>query len=447
MAGIPPVNYNGREYTIDKSNAKMLYVAYRKGELQLDDSSEAMQVKRMESLLTPADWDEIDYDVDLRKKEAASGINTEGTEKGEVATTATAGAATAGVGAAVTGTCIAILQKTTFNAKTAEWAGGWASQLAAGLVLAGGAVALALSFLGTFDPNSSDRVARSDESDATNEEIQGKSDLLEETMEMMDEDVEEYEAQSETYAETVNGQAGSAADLQVKLKTAEACGDKQGAEALRAQLQQIQGEKFDDQLEEMEETKGRLGAYAMYNVEAQGVSEAGTSVSDFLKVGNTLSPIATVNGTLLGLCTIVIGVAMVLGAIPKFAPFFPDGPSAISSAVVWGAAGIMMGMAATKFFNNAKVEGQCGENGDRMAEYVNNLNSMINQQAIYSEDTTGSFEKTDEDTEKTTEKGQEAAQKFMESAPGPGKKKQEENEGSGAGAGGGGGSGGGGGIL
>ncbi len=445
MAGIPPVNYNGREYNIDKSNAKMLYVAYRKGELKLDDSSESMQVQRMESLLTPADWDEIDYDMDLRKKEAASNINTEGTEKGEGATTATAGTATAATGAAVTGTCMAILQKTVFNAETSKWSGGFASLLCAGLVLAGGAVALALSFLGMFDPNSGDRVARSDESEATNGEIQEKSDLLEETMEMMDEDVEEYEGQSEAYAETVNGQAGSAADLQVKLKTAEACGDKQGAEALRAQLQQIQGQDFDDQIEEMEETKGRLDAYAIYNAEAQGVSEAGTSVSDFLKVGNTLAPVATLNGTLLGLCTIAIGIAMVLGAIPKFAPFFPDGPAAISSSVVWGAAGLMMAAASTKMFNNAKIEGQCGDNGDTMAEYVNNLNSMIEQQAIYSEDTTGSFEKTDEDTEKTTEKGQEAAQKFMESAPGQGKKKQEENEGSGAGAGSGGG--GGGGIL
>ncbi len=443
MAGIPPVNYNGREYNIDKSNAKMLYVAYRKGELKLDERSEAMQVNKMESLLTPADWDEIDYDMDLRKKEAASAINTEGTDSSEAGTAATAGTATAATGAAVTGTCMAIFQKTVLNAETGKYSGGFASLLCAGLVLAGGAVALALSFLGMFDPNSSDRVARNDEAEATDAEIQEKTDLLEETMEMMDEDVEEYEEQSEVYAESVNGQVGSAADLQVKLKTAEACGDKQGAEALRAQLQQIQGQKFDDQIEEMEETKGRLDAYAVYNAEAQGVSEAGTSVSDFLKVGNTLEPIAKLNGGLLAACTIVIGVAMVLGAIPKFAPFFPDAPAAISSTAVWGAAALMMGGASTKMFNNAKIEGQCGENGDTMAEYVGYLNNMIEQQTIYSEDTTGSFEKTDEDTEKTTEKGQEAAQKFMESAPGQGKKKQEVDEGSGAGAGSGGGGGGG----
>ena len=437
MAGIPPVNYNGREYNIDKSNAKMLYVAYRKGELKLDDSSEAMQVKRMESLLTPADWDEIDYDMDLRKKEAASNINTEGTDSSEAGTTATATAGTAGSLTAITGVIAAATKWKALGASN-----GFCSQVAAILALAGAGVALIFSFPTTFDPNSSDRVARSDESEATNTEIQDKSDLLEETMEMMDEDVEEYEEQSEAYAESVNGQAGSAADLQVKLKTAEACGDKQGAEALRAQLQQLQGQDFDDQIEEMEETKGRLDAYAIYNAEAQGVSEAGTSVSDFLKVGNTLSPIASMNGILLGAATVIIGIAMVIGAIPKVAPFFPDLPSAISSTVVWGAAAAMMGVASGNMFKNAKVEGQCGENGDTMAEYVNSLNSMIDQQAIYSENTTGSFEKTDEDTEETTEKGQEAAQKFMESAPGQGKKKQEVDEGSGAGAGNGGGGGG-----
>jgi len=195
----------------------------------------------------------------------------------------------------------------------------------------------------------------------------------------------------------------------------------------------------------MEETKGRLDAYAIYNAEAQGVSEAGTSVSDFLKVGNTLQPIATLNGTLLALGTVIIGVAAVICTFPKLLPFFPDAGAAVASGAMWMVAAAMMGMASSKMFNNAKMEGQCGENGDTMAEYVNNLNSMIEQQTVYAEDTTGSFEKTDEDTEKTTEKGQEAAQKFMESAPGQGKKKQEVDEGSGAGAGSGGG--GGGGIL
>ena len=435
MAGIPPVNYNGREYNIDKSNAKMLYVAYRKGELKLDESSEAMQVKRMESLLTPADWDEIDYDVDIRKKDAAGNINTEGTDEG-----AGAGAAAASTGTAVAigGTIMAIcnavpkfLGKATTN--------GFASLGCSIVAAAGAAMALAFSFEGTFDAASGDRKARSSESSSTNEEIQGRTDLLEETMSMMDEDVEEYEEQSEVYAETVNGQAGSAADLQVKLKTAEACGDKQGAEALRAQLQQIQGQDFDDQLEEMEETKGRLDAYALYNVEAQGVSEAGTSVSDFLKVGNTLAPVATINGALLAVATGILGVLTVLGVIPKMAPFFPDAAGALPSGTIWAAATLMMGMASGKMFQNAKMEGECGDNGNTMAEYVGTLNSMIDQQAIYSEDTTGSFEKTDEDTEKTTEKGQEAAQKFMESAPGPGKKKEPEGEGAGSGSGGGGG--------
>ena len=168
MAGIPPVNYNGREYTIDKSNAKMLYVAYRKGELKLDDSSEAMQVQRMESLLTPADWDEIDYDMDLRKQEAAKNINTEGTDEGAGVGAA---AASTGTAAAVGGTIVAICNGIP-KLQGATTSNGFSSLACSIVAAAGAAIALAFSFEGTFDAASGDRKARSSESSSTNEEIQ-----------------------------------------------------------------------------------------------------------------------------------------------------------------------------------------------------------------------------------------------------------------------------------
>lgn len=397
---------------INASNAQQIYSDYYNGKLELNQG----QVAYTKKFLSDEQIEEIEYGTEGSYTTGKNAINTEGTDSSEAGTAVTAGAATAGSAVACGATIAAVCTSTTTNTATGQSTNGFGSMLCGAMVLIGAAVALALSFKGTFDPNSADREARNGEAESTNELIDAHNQAMVDTMDMMNEDAELYQEQNENMTIGMNDTAAQVADLQTQIADCQAMGDKVGVQQLQAQLKNLQqNSDFSEDEEALDETRGRLEEYSAANSEALGVSESGRAVSDFLKVGKVLSPIAMINGVLLTVATTLIGIATALGAIPKIAPFFPDAPAAISSAVVWAAAGLMMGYAATNMFSNASFEKECGENGNIMGDKTSELENVVQQQNEYIEVTTEGYDESDEGAEEDREKGQEAADKL---APG-----------------------------
>jgi len=387
--GVKPVDGYGN---ITSGNAKEIYLKWKHGEIDLEVS----QQKYCESFLSPQDWDEIEYDIDANKNDGKNSINTDNTKSHDGALAATVGAETAGVAAAVGGTIAAIVGKTVKDAETGAVTNGFCSLLAAGFALAGSAVALAFSFENVFDPDIDDRKSHKEANGSNIETIDNYNNSLVESMDMMNEDMANYDAKSQEYMVTVNSTNADLASLQVQLADAEAAGDTQGAADVRTQITALQGQNFEGEEEELQGMRDGLEEYRAMGSESAGAVESGRSVSAFLQVGKTLSPIATVNGALLAVGSAALGIATLVGAIPKIAPFFPDTPAALSSTVIWGAAAAMMGGAATKMFINAHTESECGESGTELEDHVNDLNDIVTEQTGYVEETEGFYGEADE---------------------------------------------------
>ena len=383
---------------ITKGNAKEIYVAWKRGEVELNKA----QQTKCESFLSPEEIDEVQYDDKVTEKRGKDSINTENTDnKANVA------------GGAATGTAAGAVATILFG-KALSSISGFSALAASIIAVACSAVTLGLSF--AFDAgNLSNRNQHSQNAANDNQTMDTYKDGLASTMDMMNEDVETYNEQQETLTQTVNTQASQGADLQMQYDAAVAMGDTNGAQALKEQMKAL-SEQDNSQLEdELAETGGAIEEYRAMNTESLACAESGQTVSDFLKDGKPQGVLAMVNGALCTVGALAAGIAAVLGAIPKIwilgVP--TDLPCGLSAAVFWGTVGAMMGGAATNFFTKGNQEFECASNGEEMQTHIDELNDMVVQQDEYATDTEGQFAESDEAAAESQAEAQEAAGKAV----------------------------------
>ena len=263
-----------------------------------------------------------------------------------------------------------------------------------------------------FDAGYKDRTGACDRANDTNATIDGYANALIDTMDMMNDDMDLYQKQSEEYTLTVNTNTSQMASLQVDLAAAQAAGDKAGVESIKNQMKQIEGMDLSGQTDEMDETKGRLDEYNAANSESQGVSSAGQSVSDFLKEGTGLGVMATVNAVLLTVATVFCGIgATKVGTAAKMPWEFPVG---IAAAILYGIGAVLLGTSAGIMASKAAKEYKCGSAGRDMEGHVGALNDMIEQQAGYVESTTETFDAADEASTESQGEAKEKANKAVQ---------------------------------
>lgn len=417
--GVAPVDGYGN---ITSGNAKEIYTKYKKGEVNLSPA----QQKYCENFLTPEEIDEVSYDTDVKNKEGKDKIGdaekaeSHGGQGGNAAATT---AATIGAVLGATATACALASATGFGA------------LAGGIAVV--AIAASTKLIASkFDAGYKDRTGACDRANDTNATIDGYTNALIDTMDMMNDDMDLYQQQSEEYTLTVNTNTSQMASLQVDLAAAQAAGDTAGVERIKAQMKQIEEMDLSGQTDGMDETKGRLDEYNAANSESQGVSEAGQSVSDFLKEGTGLGVMATVNAAILTVATAMCGLASLM-AFPKLAPFFPDAVPATTGKIMYGLAGAGFAWGVASFSGKAKKEFECGSAGGDMGDRVGALNDMIGQQAGYVESTTETFDAADEASTESQGEAKEKANKAVQtkgSLPTTPKKDDEDGDKDGGGS-------------
>lgn len=394
--GVAPVDGYGN---ITSGNAKEIYTKYKKGEVNLSPA----QQKYCENFLTPEEIDEVSYDTDVKNKEGKDKIgDAEKAEShgGQGANAAVTTAATMGAVLGATATACALNKATGFGA------------MAGGIAVV--AIAASTKLIASkFDAGYKDRTGACDRANDTNATIDGYTNALIDTMDMMNEDMDLYQKQSEEYTLTVNTNTSQMASLQVDLAAAQAAGDTAGVENIKNQIKQIEEMDLSGQTDGMDETKGRLDEYNAANSESQGVSEAGQSVSDFLKEGTGLGVMATVNAAILTVATAMCGIAS-LTSIPLIAPFFPDTGAAATGKIMYGLAGAGFAWGVASFSGKAKKEFECGSAGGDMGDRVGALNDMIEQQAGYVESTTETFDAADEASTESQGEAKEKANKAVQ---------------------------------
>ena len=394
--GISPISYNGKTYdpaSISHDDALMIYKAFRKGEVDLEKSQEHY----LANMMTEDDWDDIEYDTDISKADGKSQVKD--AENAESHGDQTANAVS--TSAPIFATLVLALVLDGFNQ--------WFCALAANAVGLAGVVMSQL-----YDNGYKDRTQANDNADGTNEIIDAHAAAMEDTMDMMNEDMELYQEQNDEMTNGMNEKAAQLADLKQQLADCEAAGDAAGASGIKNQMKKINEEDFAEDQEGLDETKEKLEGYQEANGEALGVADGGTKVSEFLKDGTWLGVPAAVNALFYTIGAGLAGAAAA-GCVPKLAPFFPDAISSGLAKVLLGVAAGLMGMAAYTFGDKAKKEFECGSTGSDMQGHVSTLNDMIVQQQQYIETTTEDYDESDEKAGEDREKGQEAADKL---APG-----------------------------
>lgn len=394
--GVAPVDGYGN---ITSGNAKEIYTKYKKGEVNLSPA----QQKYCENFLTPEEIDEVSYDTDVKNKEGKDKIGDAEKAESHGGQGANVAVATAGNAAAIASFPLVAMMALAADGFTAVVLGAAAVVIAASTIV----------FSKMFDAGYKDRTGAKDKADDTNATIDGYTNALLDTMDMMNEDMDAYTKLSQDYTLTVNTNTSQLASLQVDLAAAQAAGDKAGVENIKNQMKQIEGMDLSGQTDEMDETKGRLDEYNAANSESQGVSSAGQSVSDFLKEGTALGVVASVNAIGLTLCGTAAG-AVAVGHCPKLAPFFPDFGTSIAAKVMYALSAASFGISAKTMGSKAKNEFECGSAGRDMEGHVGALNDMIEQQAGYVESTTENFDSTDESSTESQAEAQEKGNKAVQ---------------------------------
>ena len=317
------------------------------------------------------------------------------------------------MGNAVFGTAAAVI---THQAEKWAKSDGWVALALAAATLVCATGTLVCS--NAFDAGYKDRTGAKDNADDTNATIDGYANALIDTMDLMNEDMDLYQKQSEEYTLTVNTNTSQMASLQVDLAAAQAAGDTAGVERIKAQMKQIEGMDLSGQTDGMDETKGRLDEYNAANSESQGVSSAGQSVSDFLKEGTALGVMATVNAVGLAFATVWAGIAIgsgLLGSASSASRFdFAGAAQGIAASVLFAVSTALLGTSAGKMASKAKNEFECGSAGDDMEGHVGALNDMIGQQAGYVESTTETFDAADEASTESQGEAKEKANKAVQ---------------------------------
>ncbi|MBR3889369.1 hypothetical protein IKJ53_02525, partial [bacterium] len=366
------------------------YSRYRRGEIELSKD----KVATCESYLTDEEMDEINYSEEVRENDAASKIDTSGTEKNTKGNKWAngVGATLLGGGGSVAG--ILFAKGAVENAEDGEkatisvWSAIWTSA-----IVAVGAIASIL-LANNFDNAFKERTAARDSAGDTNTTMDGYADALGGTMEMMAEDEKLYQEQREQVTLARNEQTSRAAELQMQIDTADAMGDTAGAEKAKAELQQLQQTDNSAMEEDLAETQGAIAEYGAMAAEAEGVKGSGQSVTNFLKEGKGMGVMAAINGGLLAIAAIICGLAAIKSVGAAKMPF--ELPVGIAAAVVYGVAAAGMGVAGGIMLKKAGDEFKCSQAGEEMDPHIKDLNDMINAQKERTEVTSQVFTDADE---------------------------------------------------
>ena len=438
MAGVKPVEYikdssttgfavAGDQKPITDNNANTIKKDVDQGNTQKLDSG---QTKFLESRV---DEDTIDYSNEEMKNVGKNQIDTEGTDHKDNGIVASA---TTGAGIAAAATAGAIVQSTTVSTtmtvnvgaigtipakqvqvqvNTVKAADGFTQLLMSGLLLASGIASAVLAFL--LDPTLSEKKNQTNASEDTNQTIQNYFDLMTSDMDTMVEDAEKYKDLSDTKLTGDVDRITQIGALQAQLSVYESQGNFEKVTELQTQLDELTQEGEQDPTGAMlgDLEKG-LETYSANSAEASGVLESGQTVAEFLQQGNKLKVLAAINSTLLGLCGLYC-ISAVVGMFPKLAPFFPDLGGNLAAKIMMGAAGAAFAVASYQMGATAKAEGDAGDAGDKMQEYVNNLRSNVEQQTGFTESTGAEYTTITTENAETTQKVQEGVDKANKNNP------------------------------
>ena len=438
MAGVNPVEYikdsstagfavAGEQKPITDNNANTIKKDVDQGNTQKLDSG---QTKFLESRV---DEDTIDYSNEEMKNVGKNQIDTEGTDHKDNGIVASA---TTGAGIAAAATAGAIVQSTTVSTtmtvnvgaigtipakqvqvqvNTVKAADGFTQLLMSGLLLASGIASAVLAFL--LDPTLSEKKNQTNASEDTNQTIQNYFDLMTSDMDTMVEDAEKYKDLSDTKLTGDVDRITQIGALQAQLSVYESQGNFEKVTELQTQLDELTQEGEQDPTGAMlgDLEKG-LETYSANSAEASGVLESGQTVAEFLQQGNKLKVLAAINSTLLGLCGLYC-ISAVVGMFPKLAPFFPDLGGNLAAKIMMGAAGAAFAVASYQMGATAKAEGDAGDAGDKMQEYVNNLRSNVEQQTGFTESTGAEYTTITTENAETTQKVKEGVDKANKNNP------------------------------
>ena len=417
MAGVKPVEYikdsstagfavAGDQKPITDNNANTIKKDVDQGNTQKLDNG---QTKLLESKV---DEDTIDYSNDEMKNVGKNQIDTKGKDGEELSDKDETAGSNIAVTASASGAVAAALlcSGLKFTKVGSDGIGGY---IIAGVQLAAAATSLAFSIPTVFDPNYSERENQTNASEDTNQTIQNYFDLMTSDMDTMVEDAEKYKDLSDSKLASDIERMTQIGVLQGQIASLKAQGNLEKVAELQAQLDELTQEGEEDPTGAMlgELEKG-LETYSGNSAEASGVAESGSTVSEFLKDGASMSSKAKACAYLQTAAV----VASALPVIPKL-PFGIDIPAAVLGNVVSIAAAATFAIAATLMFKNASKEGDAGDAGDKMQEYVNNLHSNVEQQTGFTETTGAEYTTITKENAETTQKVQEGIDKANKNNP------------------------------
>lgn len=390
---------------ITQSNAAEIY-KNREVYNKLDDS----QKRLVDRYVPEEEREQIDYDMRSTdaKKSGKDKINrSEEAEKGK-------NNKQGGNVTGVTGGNMASVAATTALANVASISDGFTAVILS--IAAAACAAASIIVSKAFDSEYGNRKATKGDSSSTNETLDAQNAALQSSMDMMDEDYQAYMDGSKTLMQDVNGNNSKLADLNVQLADAQAAGDKTGAESLKSQIEKYQNTDFSKSQDALEEKRKGIDDYRTMGTETDGVIEGGTSVSEFLKQGNELGALATVNTAIL-----VLGVAAMYmcstSHCPKiWAMGIPiDGAASIGAKITYALCGAMFSWSAAIMGDKAKNEFECHSAGVDVSGHVDALTSMQEQQSAYTDATEEGYTEEDEErTENITEGEQMANENSVE---------------------------------
>ena len=423
MGGIAPVYKDGQAFEINKDITPLEFLKHRSEYTQENgDPVSESQIKWAERFLSEEEREEVFYSDDASKTRGKESMSLDADNDGEDdiktnddgSTDQDKGAGSAmgmggsmvAMGATILGLCTG-LQKAKEGSKINGFVAlGWAIATAAG-----SALALVFSFANIFDNGFDTRKTFSDATNDNAATMDAQNDLLVGNMDLMNEDAALYEEQTTEYAEQAAGATNQMAALKVELADAQAAGDTARVAEIQQQIEALQGEDFSGMEDGLQETRDRMEEYSSSALEGQGMTENGTKIAEFLDAGKKLKTMAMISAIALTVTTVMIGIAMAVGSIPKiWALSVPvDGAACMASAILFAASMAMLGTAAGKMFKNMSDEGKFGDNGDVMHEHIDSLNNMIGQHAGYMEETISTYDGFDEAMEQNQQNSAAAA--------------------------------------
>jgi len=345
--------------------------------------------------------DEVKYSSEEAKDNGSSAIDTTG-EDGENLSdknkknNAGAVAATAGttIGGAA-GLFFAIKLFTELAKMPGQSARltGFGQLILAIAAIAGGAGAILA--VTAFDPEKNERKAQTDASEANNETIATYTRALEDQSIAMGEDFMNYSDASEEYVNDTSDKIITRGIIEAQIAEANAQGNMGRVGELQQELKGIEGELQEpsEAQEEMETYKSNLETYGSYNNEAIGVKESGTTVSNFLKPGNSLKTMAEINMYALYACSLA-SLAALAACFPKLA-FGIDLGASLGAKIAFGAAAALFYKAGEKMGGVGDLEGAAGVAGDKMGDKVGELEATIDDNQSTIGDCAGGYAEAD----------------------------------------------------